>query len=177
MKRAWIFPLTLAAALPLFAQNAQETKSNAKPETKTTTEQTETAVAPAATPQTTGAPKTAGGGDSPLVAAAKRARRGKTSKIVITNETLAQSSGKAHITTTDKQAPVPATVSTSKEPAESQWEQEQRQQKVAAEAAAKKTEEQEKLAKKAAAAEEGYDGGQGDDADEFVGSAPPPPMH
>lgn len=172
MKRAWILPLAFAATLPLVAQ---ETKSDAnaqpKPEEKTAVAQTTAAV-----------PKPAAAEDSPLVAAAKRARRGKTTnKVVITNETLAQSNGTAHITTTEKQPPLPpvgpGTYTSEAQLIENRAKEEKARQASAAAEAEKRqkaAEAQEKHAKRAAAAEDGYDGGQGDDADEMVGSAPPP---
>ena len=46
--------------------------------------------------------------DSPLVAAAKRSKAAKKRAIVITNETLKQSGADAHVTTTKKQAALPA---------------------------------------------------------------------
>ena len=46
--------------------------------------------------------------DSPLVAAAKRAKATQKRAIVITNETLKQSGADAHVTTTRKQAALPA---------------------------------------------------------------------
>lgn len=45
--------------------------------------------------------------DSPLVAAAKRAKMAKKTAVVITNKTLKQSGARAHVTTTKKQAPLP----------------------------------------------------------------------
>lgn len=80
MTRAWIVMLALAASLPLIADEPQKT------ETATPAQTTTAASAPVA--------------DSPLVAAAKRAKRGKKSTIVITEATLKQSGSGGHVTTT-----------------------------------------------------------------------------
>jgi len=56
--------------------------------------------------------------DSPLVAAAKRSKMARKRAVVITNETLKQSSADAHVTTTKKKAALPKMQST--KPAESQ---------------------------------------------------------
>jgi len=90
MNRAVTFVAALAVAAPLFAADPK----------------------PIATPSTQPAQ-----GDSPLVAAAKRANRlGKKPAMVITNDTLLTSGG--HFTTTQKQEPIstPTFVATTQPP-------------------------------------------------------------
>lgn len=186
MKSAWIFPLIFAAALPLFAQ---EPKNDPKSEPKKSADANKTAAAATAAPAETPATATAAtpGGDSPLVAAARRANRRnrKASATVITNETLTQSGANAHVTTTEKQhqirlppPPEPSRPTPEMVHAQSAAKGATQQQRVAGERAKAQAEEDQKRAQKAAASEDGYNGGQGDDADELAaGSDQKPPMH
>lgn len=182
MKRAWILPLAVAAALPLFAQ---ETKSDTKPAEKTVEKKAEQPKAPAAPATTaTAQPAPAASTDSPLVAAARRAAKNRTRAkgTVITNDTLASSGGNAHITTTANQAPVPKIEPRATTASSSSQKNNTRQQspaKTAADEQKARAEAEQKQAQRAMAAEEGYDGGQGDDADEIVAGSetPPPPQH
>jgi hypothetical protein len=183
MKRAWILPLAVAAALPLFAQETKsDTTGDAKPVEKKAVEQTKASAAPVTT---TAQPAPAATADSPLVAAARRAAKNRNrakGSTVITNDTLASSGGNAHITTTANQAPVPkieprATTASSAAPKNNT--RQPSQTKTPADQAKARAEAEQKHAQRANAAEEGYDGGQGDDADEIVAGSdtPPPPQH
>lgn len=97
MKHTVMLSLTLAAALPLFADEAKTTESKEKTAKTATSDQT---AKPAETPAAE---------QSPLVAAAKRSNRlgKKSSTKVITNDTLKTSGGSAHVTTSDKVVPLP----------------------------------------------------------------------
>ncbi len=178
MKRAWILPLAFSAALPLLAD---EPKSEPKPAAEP--QATATTTAPETTPVV--ATDTAATTDSPLVAAAKRAnRRGRkgSATVVITNETLSQTGANAHITTTEKQHPISPSTPTRSTAAKAQAQNGARTEKAPprgeSDEAKTRAEAEEKLAKRAAAAEDGYDGGQGDDADELVaGADQKPPVH
>jgi len=122
--------------------------------------------------------------DSPLVAAAKRANRlgRKPAATVITNETLKQSGAGAHVTTTTAQRPLdlPPNLPAPRPTPEMQADAAKavREKAIAEQAAKQKKADEVKAAREgeaAAAVEDGYDGGR-DDADEFVGQAPPPPQ-
>ncbi|HEX7828775.1 MAG TPA: hypothetical protein VF787_03930 [Thermoanaerobaculia bacterium] len=185
MKRAWILPLAVAAALPLFAQETKsDTKSEAKPAERKAVEQTKAPAAAATTTAVQPAPAPVATADSPLVAAARRAAKNRTRAkgTVITNDTLATSGGNAHITTTANQAPVPKieprATTASSSPRKNNTTQ-QSEAKTAADKEKARAEAEQKQAQRAMAAEEGYDGGQGDDADEIVvgSDTPPPPQH
>lgn len=90
MKRALMLSLTAVLALPIFGSEPENARKK-----ETTAKKSSAAREPEAQPEA------AASVDSPLVAAAKRsARRGKTSRIVITDETLKAAAGKGHITTT-----------------------------------------------------------------------------
>jgi len=159
----------MALALPLAAQESAPAEKPAA-----TAEQQPAAVA---TPEA----KAVAQADSPLVALSKRAnRKGKKPTNVITNESLRYSGSGGHVTTTTNQGtlnmpkiapplrPTPEMEAAAAEDA--------RRKQLAAETAAKTKaaeEAQLKRAEAAAAAEDGYDGAR-DDADEFVGTAPPP---
>lgn len=97
MKRTMIVSLALLAAASLAAatenQNQQQTTT-----AKTDTAQTTTAPA---TTTTSAATTTA---DSPMVAAAKKTNRAAKKRVVITNDSLKQSTG--HISTASSQYPV-----------------------------------------------------------------------
>jgi hypothetical protein len=171
MNRAWLLPLAFAAALPLLGQ---EPKSEPKKSTDA-----ETKAAPAETPATATASEA--GGDSPLVAAAKRAKRRsrKASTTVITNETLAQSGAHAHVTTTERQSEIrlpsePTRPTPEMVHAKNREKSASEQQRAADERAKAQAKEDEKRAQKAAAAEDAT----GDDADELLaGPEQKPPMH
>lgn len=146
--------LTMAAILATSALAAETAKPAKKPTAAEKQAQSAAAQQQVQQPAATG--------DSPLVAAAKRAnRRGKTPTNVITNETLKKSanSPNAHVTTTTNQRPyfVPA----SEPSAEVTMRQQQAadKQTAAAEAAEKQKAAEVKLRKAeatAAAAEAGY---------------------
>jgi len=180
MKRALTLTLLLGA-LNLSAGEAKtsETKKSAEP------------AQPAATLVEVGTADTStpvAAGDSPLVAAAKRAnRRAGKSKIVITNDNLvAQNSGSAHMTTTTSQKPInvpPPTEPSRPTPEMVQADQRAKahaaQQQRETEAAKVRAAEEQKYAERAQRAEDGFDGGQGDDADELVAGSEDqkPPQH
>ena len=146
MKRA-LTVLAVALALPLGAQEKTTTTAPAQP-------------------------------DSPLVAAAKRANRlGKKPKaIVITNDSIKQSNGTAHVTTSS--APSAMKAPKPMEPAKptpemvAAEEAAKLRKKLAEETSQQRAADEAKKRKQqraAAAAEEGYDG-TGDDASEVVGT-------
>ncbi|HJQ39358.1 MAG TPA: hypothetical protein VKB93_19630 [Thermoanaerobaculia bacterium] len=151
MKRTLATTLTLALALPLLAEEAK--KAEEKPKTQP----------PAAA--------TAQAGDSPLVAASKRANRlGKksTSKVMITNETLKASGGNAHVTTTAKQTSLDAVIKQdppAPTPEMVAAKQNAERQKLAAEEAAKKREEQQKRTQQVSTAAEEFEEEYPDDMD------------
>lgn len=108
MKRVLILSAVALLALPVAAATEKSaTKSETKPAAKAATNSPAAAAPPTAELSTTPQP-----GDSPLVAAAKRAsikRQQKGKGQVITNETLkSASTAGAHITTTNAQQPVSA---------------------------------------------------------------------
>lgn len=144
MKRALTIPMVVLLAMPLFADDTQNT---ARPQAGAP------AVAPAA--QT----------DSPLVQAMKRAnRQGKKSRKVITNDTLRTTKG-GHVTTTTVQrsvnVPEPELSPTEREAMNVQRARQQEatvRQVGAAEAQKTAAERERRLAEKAQRAEEGlYD--------------------
>jgi hypothetical protein len=140
--------LALVVALPLFADEPQKTDTTTPAQT-TTVEQA--APAPVV--------------DSPMVAAAKRTKRGKKPGIVITNETLKQAGGNAHVTTTtNPQAPLAHLTAEPLRPTPemiAKKNEEGRKQAEAAKAArAKKVEDEKKqreLATKYADEQDSYD--------------------
>jgi hypothetical protein len=160
--------IMLVLALPVLAE--EKKASTATTETAATT----TAAAANAQPAQP---------DSPLVAAAKRAKRlGKKPSNVITNETLKTSGGNAHVTTTTQQATIqmPKPLEPPRDTPEMIAAKEQAAQRAkAAQQAAVERKAKEEQAKKteaeAAARDEGYDGMQ-DDAAEVSGTNPPPPQ-
>jgi hypothetical protein len=134
-------PITSIACLFLatLSLSAAEPQSQAKDDAKTQA---------SAHPSTVlSATETVSADDSPLVRAAKAARRpGKKSSTVITNETLVRTGG--HFTTTDTQQPL-AAVRRSDGPSEAQMIADGRRKAIEATAAAarnKKADEQKKLA-------------------------------
>ncbi|HEX8169199.1 MAG TPA: hypothetical protein VF824_01520 [Thermoanaerobaculia bacterium] len=154
MKPTLTLPITLALTLaaPLFAQETQPA-----PAAETQPAQTATA-APAPAP----APA-----DSPLVAAARRANRKgrKPSSRVITNATVKQSNGTAHVTTAAAQKPLPPLPQTPRATPDmlaSQHREAQKKSEAEKLAEQKKLDEekQRRIEARAAAAEEGlYDEG------------------
>lgn len=158
MRRA-IF-VVMALALPLAAQESAASQPAA------------TATVSAAAPQA----------DSPLVAAAKRMKRkGKKPTNVITNESLRQSGGSAHVTTTVNQGTLnmPKAVPPPRPTPEMEaaWAAEAQRKDLEKAAVAKKKAHEEAMlerARTAAAAEDGAEGR--DDAEEIVGGTPPPPQ-
>ena len=127
MKKTLTLATAALLALPLFAADGAKKKETAAPAPTTQAVKTQAAPAPVA--------------DSPLVAAAnaRRARRA-ASRINITNETLAKSNGKAHITTTASQKPVPV-IPPSPMSLEQRWANERaEQQRRASVEAAKRAE-------------------------------------
>jgi hypothetical protein len=153
MKRILTIVLALGLGGAAFADDAEK-----KPAAEAT-------AAPA--PEVTATPAAS---DSPMVAAAKRARKGRKASIVITNDTLNKSGAGAHVTTTAKQ---PA-FATAKEPLrptpemvyQQQREAEKRRQTAQAEKQKQAAETQEQATAAAAAmAEEGlYDAEEHDPA-------------
>ena len=157
MKRA--LTILALAALPVFADEPAKT-----------TTATQAAPATAATrPQTiSAAPATPA--DSPMVAAARRSKRGKKSAHSITNANLGTYGKKAHVTTTARQEPIvmPEPLPPSAPTAEMKHAAERAEARKAAEVEAekKKKEEEKRKAKTAAAAERNEEGMYGEtDAD------------
>lgn len=166
MKRALTFTLVLATALPLLGDDTKKAEGTKSKPAK--------AEQPASAQSTTAEPAAAGG-DSPLVAAARRSNRlgRKSASPVITNETLKNAKGHVTTTTVDRPLNVPEPelgpegkmiADNAKRAAE--------EQKARAEAAEKERKAAEAKtrarAEAAAAAEDGYDGTR-DDADELIG--------
>jgi hypothetical protein len=161
MTRTWM--LTLAfAALPLAAAEQAKTTKPASAKTATAAQ-----AQPAQTPVVSVT-------DSPLVRASKLANRlgRKSSGPVITMQTLARSGRTAHVSTTAVQAPIqvpgpPPTPTAEMVHVENRARAQQEQRIEADKQAKARAEAEHRLARTAAAVDEGYDGGQGDDAEEI----------
>jgi hypothetical protein len=175
MNRTLILALTLAATLPLLADEpAAQTKKPVaektvadKPAGEKTTSAAEAAPAASQT------------ADSPMVAASKRAKRGTHKSPVITNETLAKKRGDAHVTTTATQEPIPLPATPAKSLDTMRAEKEAKaavEAKLLAEAREKAAAAEKERLRLAAAAEAGYEGGHGDDAGEVLESEEKPPV-
>lgn len=150
-----ILTIAVALALPLSAEEA-------KPQ------QQQPQQPPAAATATADAPSPQ---DSPLVAAAKRAKLSRRKPTpVITNEMVKQSGGEARVTTTARQTPLPKVTEPLRPTPEMEHaraREKQKREAAAQEAAAKKAEHerQRRLAAAAAADEEGlYAADEGDPA-------------